>query len=276
MYSGFNLKYTKEFFCRINNQSSERYHHYARIGRETLQRISHQELDNYVIRLFNDNTILDANRIQGDWFPYIDADVFISHSHDDKHLAESLSGWLYENMGLRVFIDSDVWGYADDLLEQMNSKYSNKRMIGTGYVYDYKKCNKVAQHVYIMLLMSIQKMIDNVESVFFLNTENSVNDISGNQISSTYSPWIYSEILCSEIIRKRNKREYRSIEYISENSSLFHYQIPQLIVNYDLGLDHLIDIDEHDLYKWRENYIENGSRHSNALDCLYEMISSRG
>ena len=275
MYSGFNLTFTKEFFCRISNQSSERYHHYARIGRETLQRISHQELDNYVIRLFNDNTILDANRIQGDWFPYIDADVFISHSHNDKHLAESLSGWLYENMGLRVFIDSDVWGYADVLLEQMNSKYSNKRMIGTGYVYDYVKCDKAAQHVYIMLLMSIQKMIDNVESVFFLNTENSVNAISGNQISSTCSPWIYSEILCSEIIRKRNNSEYRSGGYLDENSSHVHYQTPQLIVNYDLGLDHLIDIDEYDLYEWRENYIENGSRHSNALDCLYEIISSR-
>ena len=275
MYAGFNLTFSEDFFRRISNQPSERYHHYARIGRGTLQRIPDQKLDDYINRFFNNNTILDANRIQGDWFPYIDADVFISHSHNDKHLAEALAGLLYEDLGLKVFIDSDVWGYADDLLEQMNSKYSNKRMIGTGYVYDYVKCNKVAQHVYIMLLMSIQKMIDNVESVFFLNTENSVNAISGNQISSTYSPWIYSEILCSEIIRKRNKREYRSGGYLNEDSSLVHYQTQPIIVKYDLDLDHLIDINESVLYKWRENYIENGSRHSNALDCLYEIISSR-
>lgn len=276
MYAGFNLTFSEDFFRRISNQPSERYHHYARIGRGTLQRISNQKLDDYINRFFNNNTILDANHIQEDWFPCIDADVFISHSHNDKYLVEALAGWLYEDMGVSVFIDSDVWGYADTLLEQINDKYSNKRWDGTGYVYDHEKCNRVSQHVYIMLLMSIQKMIDNVESVFFLNTENSVNAISGNQISSTYSPWIYSEILCSEIIRKRKKREYRSGGYLNENSSLVHYQTQPLIVNYDLDLDHLIDIDEDDLYKWRGNYIGTESGQSNALDCLYEIISSRG
>lgn len=275
MYTGFNLTFSKEFFRRISNQPSEKYHHYAKIGKEHLQKPSKQELHNYINRLFYNDSILDANRIQDDWFPQIDTDVFISHSHDDKYLVEALAGWLYEDMGLRVFIDSDVWGYADTLLEQINDKYSNKRWDGTGYVYDHEKCNRASQHVYIMLLMSIQKMIDNVESVFFLNTENSVKAISDNQISSTYSPWIYSEILCSEIIRKRNKSEYRSGEYFNEDSSLVHYQIPQLIVNYDLDLDHLIDIDEYDLFKWRK-MIGTKPKHSNALDYLYKIVSSRG
>lgn len=276
MYSGFNLTFTKDFFRKISNQPSERYHHYARIGRETLQRVPNQKLDNYINRLFIDNTILNANRIQDDWFPYVEADVFISHSHNDEYLVEALAGWLYEEFGLKVFIDSDVWGYADTLLEQINDKYSNKRWGGTGYVYNHEKCKRASQHVYIMLLMSIQKMIDNVESVFFLNTENSVNAISGNQISSTYSPWIYSEILCSEVIRKKDIREYRNGGYFKEDSSLVHYQIPQLIINYELDIDHLIDIGEHDLYDWKNKYTEAEQKPENALDCLYEILSSKG
>lgn len=143
MYAGFNLTFSKEFFCKISNQPSERYHHYTKIGRGTLQKIPDQKLDDYINRFFNNNTILDANHIQEDWFPCIDADVFISHSHDDKYLVEALAGWLYEDMGISVFIDSDVWGYADTLLEQINDKYSNKRWDGTGYVYDHEKCNRV-------------------------------------------------------------------------------------------------------------------------------------
>jgi len=276
MYSGFNLSFTKDFFRKFSIDPGEKYQHYARIGRGNLPKISKQELDNYITRLFDDNAILDANLIQDDWFPHIDADVFISHSHNDKYLVDALAGWLYEELGLKSFIDSDVWGYADVLLEQINAKYSNKRRSETGYLYDHEKCNRASQHVYVMLLMSLQKMIDNVESVFFLNTENSVNVISDDHISSTYSPWIYSEILCSEIIRKRDIREYRNSGYFNENAPLIHYQIPQLIVNYDLNLEHLIDIDKNDLYEWRIKYIEAEQKPFNALDCLYEILSSRG
>ena len=167
MYSGFNLSFTEDFFRKFSNDPGEKYQHYAKIGIKNLQRISKQELDNYITKMFDDNAILDANRIQDDWFPHIDADVFISHSHNDKNLVNALAGWLYEELGLKSFIDSDVWGYADVLLEQINEQYSNKRITSIGYLYDLDKCNKAAQHVYIMLLMSLQKMIDNVESVFF-------------------------------------------------------------------------------------------------------------
>lgn len=60
--------------------------------------------------------ILDGVAIQDDWFPEINADIFISHSHGDCDLANGIAGWMNEEFGLRCFIDSNVWGYTNDLL----------------------------------------------------------------------------------------------------------------------------------------------------------------
>lgn len=84
----------------------------------------HSSLSSYAL----DDGILDAARIEEDWFPSIDADVFISHSHKDQELAIGLAGWLHELFGISSFIDSCVWGYADDLLKQIDRNYCvNKR-----------------------------------------------------------------------------------------------------------------------------------------------------
>ena len=72
--------------------------------------VVHSRLCSYVL----DDSILDAARIEEDWFPSIDADVFISHSHRDQELAIGFAGWLHELFGITSFIDSCVWGYADD------------------------------------------------------------------------------------------------------------------------------------------------------------------
>lgn len=52
----------------------------------------------------------DASMIQEDWFPEINADIFISHSRLDEKLAMPLASWIESNTGLHCFIDSLVWG----------------------------------------------------------------------------------------------------------------------------------------------------------------------
>ncbi len=47
------------------------------------------QLNSYVL----DEGVLDVARIEEDWFPSIDADVFISHSHKDQELAIGLAGY---------------------------------------------------------------------------------------------------------------------------------------------------------------------------------------
>ena len=33
--------------------------------------------------------------MQNDWFSQVSADIFISHSHNDKDVANTFAGWLY-------------------------------------------------------------------------------------------------------------------------------------------------------------------------------------
>lgn len=151
--------------------------------------------------------VLNGSKVQDDWFPALDADIFISHSHKDLDLANALAGWIYETFRLKVFIDSNVWGYTSDLLKNINDKYSNKRRDSDGgYLYNYDQCNQASQHVNMMLSVALQKMIDKVECVILLNTNNSVTVFEENEncINSTYSPWIYSEIICTQIVRQNH------------------------------------------------------------------------
>ena len=70
-----------------------------------------------------ENDKIDGTKMQENWFPKVDADIFISHSHKDENLAKGLAGWLYKEFGLEAFIDSCVWGYANDLLLEIDKKY---------------------------------------------------------------------------------------------------------------------------------------------------------
>ncbi|MDP3208024.1 MAG: hypothetical protein Q8M65_02650, partial [Rhodoglobus sp.] len=69
-----------------------------------------------------DGTI-SGEQMQSNWFPAVDVDVFISHSHDDLELARNLKDWLKTKLGLLSFIDSDVWGHADTLLSTIDRRY---------------------------------------------------------------------------------------------------------------------------------------------------------
>lgn len=53
--------------------------------------------------------------MQSYWFPKINADIFLSHSHKDEKLIIAFAGWLKDTFNLDVFIDSCIWGYSNDL-----------------------------------------------------------------------------------------------------------------------------------------------------------------
>jgi hypothetical protein len=65
---------------------------------------------------------LKANLLIAQWFPYINADIFISHSHKDYNDVVCLAGWLEEKFGLTAFVDSSVWGYSDRLLKLIDGE----------------------------------------------------------------------------------------------------------------------------------------------------------
>lgn len=181
-------------------------------------------LDTYILKSGN----LDAEKIEHDWFPSINAHVFLSHSHADGKLAISFAGYLYEHYKIACFIDSTVWGYADELLKQINNKYCKFKNEQGKWVYDINKTNRSASQVYLLLQGALSKMIDKCESLIFINTPSSLNisDVSGNE--KTASPWIYSELLMANTFPARRLKEYRPDE-------LHHYALGALEYKVDLS-----------------------------------------
>lgn len=267
MYIGFNLQLSEDSIIWQGN-----YENFICIGKKHLdQQKAKYETD---LKEYVKEREIDGTRIQNEWFPQIKANVFISHSHKDEDLACALAGWIYTNFGLRCFIDSNVWGYSEELLDEMNSKLSDRRLDERGgYLYNYQSCNKVSAHVNNMLSISLNKMIDKVEVVIFLNTNNSVHIYSDDQMNKTYSPWIYSEISCTQIVRKKPLLAYR--DYKSENIS--HTVILESMefaihsaISYNVSLEHLKVLEEDDLNKWKDNC--SNREYEYKLDALYEFI----
>ena len=271
MYSGFNLKLDENatIFGDVNE-----YKRLQKMGENHLNNqkaIFEEELESYIV----DNEI-DGTKIQDEWFPQIEADIFISHSGKDDKLANVLAGWIYDNFGLKCFIDSNVWGYSKTLLEKMNSKLSNKRKdTGGGYLYDYHSCNQVSQHVNLMLSIALQKMIDKVEAVVLLNTDNAVRVCSDKQMEKTYSPWIYSEIIYTQFVRKKPLLVYRN--YSTDRKDYFGvYESVQFalqsVISYTVSLEHFRLLGECDLIKWKNAYSQNKYNYEYALDALYNFV----
>ena len=249
MFAGFNLdNLDNKFF-------GDKFEYYEKIGKQHLTSVEgdiYTTLSSYI-----KSGTTDGTKLQNDWFPKINADIFISHSHKDEQLANALSGWLYSEFKLRCFVDSNMWRNMNTLLEDINDTFSNKRPDGNGgKIYDHKLCKIASTHVNMMLNIALQKMIDKTEVVILLNTVNSINkyeDHLQESKLSTYSSWIYSEIICTEIIRKQPLSEYRRADKI-ENSFYFSENLRNLEIEYDIELSHLQKITPSDLKNWNAQW----------------------
>lgn len=204
---------------------------------------------------------LKASEIEKDWFPTFKADVFLSHSHKDEKDVIAFAG-LLRDIGLTAFIDSCVWGYADDLIEQIDNEYCVSKTNSDGSVdtYNYQKRNQSTAHVHMMLNGALMKMMDNTECLIVLDTPNSLKakDISNG---TTNSGWIYSELLMSKFLRK-NCPIRKSVNF-AINESVKH---DGLSVVYDADITHLIVISIKDIISATENRKYSGVK---VLDKLY-------
>ena len=273
MFRGFNLSISKGFF--ENKEKS--FREYCSIGEKHLddQKSHYQK----TLKKYIKDSEIDGTKIQEEWFPQMEADIFISHSHNDRDVACALAGWLYDTFKIKCFIDSNVWGYSKELIQIMNDDLSIKETGQDGKaLYDLNNCNLVSQHVNVMLSIALQKMIDKTEAVILINTANSVTIYNAGKMAETYSPWIYTEIMCSRIVRRKSLKTYRDYPKIqkrgespvNENAGL-KYQI-----SYEISLEHLTELSEEDLNNWEkereQSYTVNGVFDKYALDALYWNI----
>ncbi|EGR4262178.1 hypothetical protein ACT7TO_003282 [Vibrio cholerae] len=234
MYKGFELKLDETDFLLNDGE-------YSKLLREGQGNIVNQ-----LNEVLLSNGKIDADKIIEEWFPAGRYHVFISHSHKDLELAEKLANWLHQNFRLTSFLDSHIWGYANDLLRCLNEKYA--RSGESTYAYDPAISN--AAHVYLMLSTALTEVIDKSECLFFINTQNTLDNmkIEGSQEEArTGSPWIMHELKTSAMIRRHSSEgrmvvTARNVSNESlEKSSSFSFSVPT---------EHLSRIDKNCLLSW--------------------------
>lgn len=257
MHASFNL-----------DPKQEKWSEFLSTGR-TIHKNNKAIIENELDRFKNADDVLQAEDIIKNWFPKIEADVFLSHSHKDEDLIIGLAGWLKENFGLKSFIDSEVWGYADNLLKVIDDNYCKNKLEKT---YNYNLRNRSTSHVHMMLSTALTEMIDRCECIIFVNTQNSFTPVDYlNNEGRTESPWIYSEIAMTRMIRQRTPEEHRPVPTMdSVSASLEHMtESRQLRISYPAELFHLTQLSTRDLNRWQEAEKLKNSRH--PLDSLYKM-----
>lgn len=262
MFSHFNVKL--DFIDFLKD-----YHEF---GQEVLKRNKtrlYKALDHYT----DGNGIIDGGRLQEDWFSTIPVDVFISHSHKDLDIAISLAGWLQTEFGLSSFVDSCLWGYIENLLAEINDKYNCIHIDPNGTkTYNHQGAIDASTHVDAMLSMSLNKMLQHSEAIFFLSTENSIvksQNYPGDL--NTYSPWIYLELCLANTsaitIPERLKSKYRTDEL--GHPLLEH----KLLVQYPVELTKFSNLDSDTLLHWHSawKHRDVGAQKINhPLDILYK------
>ena len=258
MYKGYNLELS------LNQESIDNYYPIG-IGLYNEDKTnSRKTLKDFI---FSDNS-LDGSKIQATWFPQIEADVFISHSHNDEVMAITLAGWLWDNFKLRAFIDSCIWGYSVELLKLIDDKYCIQ---GDGY-YNYETRNFSTSHVHMMLSSALSMMIDKTECIIFLNTPSSVKPYEG--IQKTESPWIYNEIVTTQLIQENVPERLRilneSQRWLNAAGKIKLEKGERLFtIRHNLDLGHLKKISINSLVEWQNEHNEG-----HALDTLYRLYPS--
>ncbi|CAN7414917.1 hypothetical protein [Pseudomonas brassicacearum] len=258
MYVGFELN-DYQPLCDVSSGEIMRF--------EAQETGRFEELSSYLIKVVEDKDVIDAEEIARNLFPPQGTHVFLSHSHRDKAQAMALAVSL-EKKGIKVFVDSCVWGHFESLLVSLNKIYADSVVDGITTTYDYKKATELTASVHMMLAGALQDMIDRSELFMFLNTDNSIPLDSYEGFDRTYSPWIYAELQFSAFARSKApiritmesiEEKKRPIRAIAKSGAILAYKAFN---------DHLPKVDGVEFKRWYKESTETGT---DALDSFYEF-----
>ena len=216
------------------------------------------------LKKYAEKGVIDGSGLSGEWFPSVKCDVFLSYSHEDRELALQFAGYLSERFDLNVFLDASFWGGMDRLLRELNDECCAT----DDGAYDYDRVLLSSAHVHAMLTVAIMKVMDKAEAVFFLNTPSSVPTVAAS-IQKTASPWIYEELMLTQLLRRRPPLGGAVLEH----STHFDGK-DQLRILYDAPVNRLAQLTPERLARWDNTYqwakeIYPGI---SALSYLYEIF----
>lgn len=187
MYKRYKLENTKDLASLVKE-----YYDYGDRIIKSQERDIKKSLEEYI----NQRGYINMSDISNEWFPLVNCDVFLSHSHKDLDIVKGLIGFFKKRFDIDVFVDSCIWGYCNDLIREIDDKYCRKENL----YFDYDKRNYSTAHVHMMLSSSLNKMIDKSECIIFLESINSL-DVKEIIENGTSSPWIYSELIATKLIQ---------------------------------------------------------------------------
>lgn len=186
------------FGCSLNN-----IHVYENHCADRIYQKFQDDITNALSSYLRSSGELSGSKMMADYFPTVNADVFICHSHNDETKAKNLAGWLYEHFKLHAFVDSMVWGSADELLRKIDDDYCYNTVSET---YNYTKRNLSTSYVHMMLAASLAKMMDKCTCLFFIDSEQTIKPSEIRDSKETFSPWIFYELALFHKIQKKDPR----------------------------------------------------------------------
>lgn len=226
--------------------------------------LNSKKIRNNIVKFF-DNGKINGSDLRDDWFPDVEASVFISHSHRDIAFAKSLAAWLYTRFGITSFVDSFVWGYSLDLQKRLDNKYclnDDKKH------YDYQSRNVTTSHVNMMLATALSRMLDKCECAIFVSSPNSVKHTK-NSDPMLESPWIFYELSQLEIIRK--EKPDRTEQLKEARDYKFSRKGADIPIHYRADFSSLTKINALALEEWSLRWNESNRMWPSPLDALYEL-----
>ncbi|PNG32247.1 hypothetical protein A1395_22360 [Pseudomonas protegens] len=220
-----------------------------------------KRVDDLAQLMINEDTF-DASLILKSLFPAVKADIFLSHSSKDANEAIQIALELQEKCGLNVFVDSCIWGSIYDLLKAIDNKYCRREGQTT---YDYDERNRSTAHVHMILTTALQSMIDQTDTIIFMNTDQSISlKHSVDEKQKTLSPWIHMELNFSTLVRRRSRK---STVIVNKRALNEVYSAENLNVAHEAPTSHLTSITEGDFRQWMLN--SSALKGSKAIDLLY-------
>lgn len=235
MYKCFNVLLNNEFDFFRNNPN------YKPLIKDQIKTI---KISNFEVP--NKNGIaLDGSSLIKYCFPNNEKyDIFISHSHKDVEKVNYLSSYLEHELNIKCFIDSNIWLNINHILKEIDNKYALNEESGN---YNYYIRNITTSHIHMMLNNALSKMIDCCDCLFFINTENSIDEYRSCK-GKTLSPWIMSELYLSSIIRIKEPLGYEGKRITTDHAFIeagIEKKIPDFL--YDVDTSHLKKIQAKDI-----------------------------
>ena len=253
MYKGFRLKITAEDEREINNLSCDAY-------MPLDVNVSDEDISS-VLKSDSANLIMDK------CFKACKANIFLSHSHADRELARKVAS-LFCKRNLRVFVDSDVWEYADKLLKRFDDQHCISERDKD--LYDYGKRNKSTSLVHIMLANALMRMIGKTECFLFLQTGRSAVANTDHSIE-TLSPWLFHELNIAnniEIDTPDRRRDFSKVALDSKEDVVCE----ALSFKFSAETERLKEMSYAKLKELFKSERGESSRGLQFLDLLYDRI----